>query len=174
MISNNYVPEKINDANIYLEGNKMCGVAASVTLPEIVQKTSTVSGMGIAGEIDSPAIGLFESMEVEIQFNTLYSSFHDALSPHKTVFLQVRAAQQVLNKEVGYAFKGLCVSLWGRVKKFNLGKVEKGETMEASITLELMQIKIEDDGVVLVEIDKLNPKFIANGEDVLAGISALT
>ena len=29
MISNNYIPEKINDFNTYLDGNKMIGVAAS-------------------------------------------------------------------------------------------------------------------------------------------------
>ena len=41
-ISNNYIPEKINDFNTYLDGNKMIGVAASVTLPEVKMKTSTV------------------------------------------------------------------------------------------------------------------------------------
>ena len=46
-ISNNYIPEKINDFNTYLDGNKMIGVAASVTLPEVKMKTSTVSGAGI-------------------------------------------------------------------------------------------------------------------------------
>ena len=56
-ISNNYIPEKINDFNTYLDGNKMIGVAASVTLPEVKMKTSTVSGAGINGEIDSPTIG---------------------------------------------------------------------------------------------------------------------
>ena len=35
MISNNYIPEKINDANAYLDGTRMIGVAASVDLPEI-------------------------------------------------------------------------------------------------------------------------------------------
>ena len=36
MISNNYIPEKINDANAYLDGTRMIGVAASVDLPEIL------------------------------------------------------------------------------------------------------------------------------------------
>ena len=31
MISNNYIPEKINEYNAYLDGTKMIGVAASVT-----------------------------------------------------------------------------------------------------------------------------------------------
>jgi len=124
MISNNYVPEKINDANCYLDGEKMIGVAASLTLPEVNMKTSTTAGMGINGEIDSPTIGQFESMEQEVQFNTLYSSAKDMLSPLKTVNLTFRAAQQIYDKTGGYAFKGLRVVEMGRVKKFNPGKIE--------------------------------------------------
>lgn len=97
-ISNNYIPEKINDFNTYLDGNKMIGVAASVTLPEVKMKTSTVSGAGINGEIDSPTIGQFESMEQEIDFNVLYSSAMDMLSPLSVVNLTLRAAQQVYDK----------------------------------------------------------------------------
>lgn len=173
MIGNNYVPEKINDANVYVEGNKTIGVAASVTLPEVNMKTSTISGMGINGEIDSPAIGLFESMEQEIQFNTLYSSFMDMLSPTKTVNLTIRAAQQVYDKTGGYAFKGLKVTEMGRVKKFNPGKIEKGESMEATVTLELTYMLIENDGQKLVEIDKLNSVYVVNGVDMLADIRGL-
>ncbi len=169
MISNNYVPEKINDANIYLNGNKMIGTSSSIDLPEAAQKTSTIAAMGIAGEIDSPTIGLFESMEQEIQFNTLYSSFQDALSPLETINITIRAAQQVYDKTGGYAFKGLRVVEMGRVKKFKPGKIEKGETMEASITIELTYLLIENDGVKLVEIDKLNSVYVANGQDILAG-----
>ena len=127
MISNNYIPEKINDYNVYLDGTKMIGVAASVTLPEVNMKTSTVSGVGVNGELDSPTIGLFEKMEQELQFNTLYSSAMDVLSPLSAVNLTLRAAQQVYDKTGGYDFKGLRVVEMGRVKSFKPGKVEKGE-----------------------------------------------
>jgi len=173
MISNNYVPEKINDANCYLDGNKMIGVAASIDLSEVNMKTSTVSGMGINGELDSPTIGVFESIEQEVQFNTLYSSFADMLSPLSTVNLTFRAAQQVYDKTGGYAFKGLRVVEMGRVKKFKPGKIEKGESMEATVTIELTYILIENDGVKLVEIDKLNGVFVVNGVDMLAEIRGL-
>lgn len=174
MISNNYVPEKINDANIYLAGNKMIGAAPSLDLPEVKMKTSTVAGMGISGELDSPTIGQFESMEQEINFTTLYSSARDMLSPLSTVELTIRAAQQVYDKTGGYAFKGLRVVERGRVKNFKPGKVEKGESMEASVTIELTYLLIEVDGETLLEVDKLNPKYIVNGVDMLAGISELT
>ena len=41
MISDNYIPEKINEYNVYLDGVKMIGVASSHTLPEVNMQTST-------------------------------------------------------------------------------------------------------------------------------------
>lgn len=173
MISNNYIPEKINDYNAYLDGTKMIGVAASVSLPPVKMKTSTVSGVGVNGELDSPTIGQFESMEQEIQFNTLYSSAMDALSPLTNVNLTLRAAQQVYDKTGGYAFKGLRVVEMGRVKSFEPGKVEKGEAMEAKVILELTYLMIEVDGNQLLEVDKLNGIYKVNGVDMLAGVKSL-
>ena len=173
MISNNYIPEKINDYNVYLDGTKMIGVAASVTLPEVNMKTSTVSGVGVNGELDSPTIGLFEKMEQELQFNTLYSSAMDVLSPLSAVNLTLRAAQQVYDKTGGYDFKGLRVVEMGRVKSFKPGKVEKGEAMDAVVRLELTYLMIEVDGEQLLEIDKLNSIYKVRGEDMLAGVNSL-
>ena len=173
MIDNNFVPEIINDYNTYLDGDKMIGVAASVTLPTLKQKTNTVSGAGINGEIESVSVGQFESMEQEIQFNTLYSSAMDMLSPLSTVNLTLRAAQQVYDKTGGYNFKGLRVVEIGRVKEFEPGKLEKSSTMEAKLKLELAYIKIENDGVTLVEVDKLNGVFVVNGKDIMSAIRSL-
>jgi len=61
----------------------------------------------------------------------------------------------------------------GRVKSFNPGKVEKGEAMEATITMELTYIMIEVDGVQLLEVDKLNGIYKVNGNDMLAGVNSL-
>ena len=173
MIENNYIPEKINDYNAYLDGSKMIGVAASATLPPVKMKTNTISGAGIGGEIDSPTIGQFESMEQEVQFNVLYSSAVDVLSPLSTVNLTFRAAQQVYDKTGGYAFKGLRVVEMGRVKAFDPGKIEKGECMDAKATLELTYLMIENDGKQLMEVDKLNGVYRVNGVDMLAGVQAL-
>lgn len=174
MISNNYIPEKINDANAYLDGTRMIGVAASVDLPEVNMKTGTVEGFGVGGEIDSPTIGQWESFEQEVQFNTLYSSAVDMLNPLTVVNLTFRAAQQVYDKTGGYAFKGLRIVMGGRVKEFNPGTVKKGDAMDAETTLELTYYMIEVDGEQVVEVDKLNGVYKVNGSDMLAGIAALT
>lgn len=173
MISDNYVPEKINEYNVYLDGEKMVGVVPDVDLPEIGMKASEVEGAGMLGVLDSPAIGQFESMEQEIKFNVLYSSAINMLNPLTAVNITFRAAQQVYDKSGGYVFKGLRVVEQGRVKKFKPGKIKRAEGMEATVTLELTYIMIEVDGTVMMEIDKLNQKYVVNGQDMLAGIAEL-
>ena len=173
MISNNYVPEKINEYNAYLDGVQMIGVVPDIDLPEIGMKASEVEGAGMLGVLDSPTIGQFESIEQEIKFNVLYSDAINMLNPLEAVNLTFRAAQQVYDKNGGYAFKGLRIVEQGRVKTFKPGKLKRAEGMDASITMELTYILIEVDGVVMLEIDKLNQVYKVNGTDMLAGIAAL-
>ena len=172
-VSSNHIPEKINDFNCYLDGTVMIGAGSSMDLPEPKMKSSTITGVGIAGEIDSPTIGQFESLEHEITFNTLYSNFVEMLSPLKSVNLTIRAAQQVYDKDGGYVFKGLRCVEKGRVKSFKAGKVEKGEAMEATVTLEVTYFMLEVDGKQIVEIDKLNSIYNIDGQDMLAEVKAL-
>ena len=173
MISSNYVPEKINEYNAYLDGVKMIGVVPDIDLPEIGMKASEVEGAGMLGVLDSPTIGQFESIEQEIKFNVLYSDAINMLNPLEAVNLTFRAAQQVYNKTGGYAFKGLRIVEQGRVKTFKPGKLKRAEGMDASITLELTYIKVVVDNQTMLEIDKLNQKYVVNGTDMLAGIAAL-
>lgn len=130
MISNNYVPEKINEYNAYLDGEKMIGVVPDIDLAEIGMKASEVEGAGMLGVLDSPTIGQFESIEQEIKFNVLYSSAINMLSPLEAVNLTFWAAQQMYDKNGGYAFKGLRIVQQGRVKKFKPGKLKRAEGME--------------------------------------------
>jgi len=95
------------------------------------------------------------------------------LSPLKTVNLTFRAAQQVYDKNGGYTFKGLRVVEMGRVKSFEPGKIEKGESMEAKVTIELTYLLVENDGKKLMEIDKLNGVYIVDDTDMLADIRSL-
>lgn len=173
MISSNYVPEKINEYNVYQDGNALIGVVPDMELPGVKMKTSTVVGAGMLGELDSPAIGQFESMVQEIKFNVLYSSAIDMLSPLSAVNLTFRASQQVYDKTGGYAFKGLRIVERGRVKEFKPGKLVCAEGMEATVILEVTYLLLEVDGVTMLEIDKLNPKYVVNNKDMLAGIAEL-
>ena len=172
-LDTNLTPEVVNSYNTYINGNKAIGVTSEISMPTITSETIDVSGTGILGKISAPNIGQFESIEQEITFNLIYSSFVDMLSPKRQVNLTIRAAQQAVDKNLGYAYKGLRIVEVGRVKEFTPGKIKPGEGMDAKVKLELPYLMIENDGQQIIEIDKLNGIYRVNGEDMLADVSAL-
>ena len=52
----NIVPEKLNDFRVYGDGNALLGIAEG-NFPNIEFMTSEVKGAGIAGVLESPALG---------------------------------------------------------------------------------------------------------------------
>ena len=65
----NKIPEKTIAFNVYRDGTVLMGVA-TVELPQLQAMTETISGAGIAGEIDSPTLGHFQSMTAKLSFRT--------------------------------------------------------------------------------------------------------
>ncbi len=172
-ISSDLVPQVINDYNVYSGDDKLIGLADEVTLPKIKNKTTTVSGMGIGGEVDSPVPGQFESMEATLNWNTLYSYATKMMNPNKTVQLTLRAAMQNDNKNGGYTYKSLRVVLGGRPKELDPGKVKRADTMGSSTTLEVTQYLMEIDGETVIDIDKFGGRYYVDGEDMRAEINAI-
>ena len=164
-LDTNLTPEIVNSFNVYIDGVKAIGTAPEITLPQITSETIDVSGAGILGKISAPNIGQFESIEQEVSFNLVYSSFVNVLSPKRQVNLTFRVAQQAVDKSLGYAYKGLRI--------VEVGRVKAGEGMEAKVKLELTYIMIENDGEEIIAIDKLNGVYRVQGEDMLADVTAL-
>lgn len=136
-ISSDLVPQVINDYNAYTEDDLLIGLADEVTLPKIKNKTTTVNGMGIAGDVDSPVPGQFESMEATLNWNTMYSFATKMMNPNKNIQITLRAAMQNDNKNGGYTYKGLRVVLGGRPKELDPGKLKRADTMGSTTTLEV-------------------------------------
>lgn len=67
------VPEKLINFRVYNESEDLLGLA-DVTLPSFESMTETIKGAGLAGEIDSPVLGHYGSMEVEFNWRTLYQT----------------------------------------------------------------------------------------------------
>lgn len=84
-LDTNLTPEIVNSFNVYIDGVKAIGTAPEITLPQITSETIDVSGAGILGKISAPNIGQFESIEQEVSFNLVYSSFVNVLSPKRQV-----------------------------------------------------------------------------------------
>jgi P2 family phage contractile tail tube protein len=172
-LESNLIPEVINNYNVYADGEQMIGVADDITLPSIKNKTISVSGAGLLGEVNTPSPGNFESFEQEIKFNLVYSSMVNMLSPLRQVNLTFRGAQQAVDKSLGYSYKSLRIVEIGRVKEFTPGKMKRSEGMDASVKLEVTYFLMESDGEEIVCVDKLNGIYRVNGEDMLADIAAM-
>lgn len=167
-MNTNNIPDKINAFKIYSEKSELVGVSGEVNLPDIESQTAALSGAGIAGEIDTPAIGQFSSIEQELPFTSVYSDCFKMYNPLKSQTFTLRGSLQVLNRESGsISFKGVKVVFKGLPKKITGGTIKQGEGVTPSVTLELLYYKLEVDGKVMIEIDKLNSVFKVNGVDLL-------
>ena len=69
-MAGNNVTERLVNFRVYNEGNDLLGVA-TVDLPELSSMSDTVSGAGIAGEVESPVLGHFGSMETTLTWRTI-------------------------------------------------------------------------------------------------------
>ena len=169
----NTIPTKINRYNVYNKGNRLLGVGEEMTLPDFEPSSETVTGAGILGEIDDPTVGYFGNQEMEIPFRILDNEATDMLDMTKAVQLEIRGAAQTTNSEGDIEYQGVRVVVRGRSNKFTTGKLKAGNPMDTSITLSILYILIELDGVSVLELDKLNEVFKINGNDILAKVKEL-
>ncbi len=168
----NPIPEKVVNFNVYNEAEKLVGVSAEVTLPNLEAMTETISGAGIAGEFESPTPGHFGSLTVEIPFRVLYDQSFKLMVPQGQT-ITLRASQQSYDVAGGeIQHRGLKVILKVIPKGIDLGKLSVGGPTDTKNTLEILYIKIVENGVTLLELDKANFIYIVNGVDVLANVRA--
>lgn len=163
------VPEKLTGFRVYLDGDDLIGVA-DVTLPSLEAMTETVKGAGIAGEVDSPVVGHYGSMEVQLNWRTLEKSNVLLASP-KGVHLDLRGAQQVYDSSAGeFIIRPVKVVVHGVPKTTELGKLDVGATTDTSNTIEANYLKVTIDGTELLELDKYNYICNIGGVDYMAEI----
>lgn len=165
----NPVPERLINYRVYLAGNTLAGIATA-DLPDIEAMTDTVSGAGIAGEVDSPILGHFASMALTLTFRTLTK---DAvkLNAQKSHAIELRGSQQIYDSGTGeYKTEAVRISVRGITKRAGLGSFEVGSTTDSELEFELTYMKIFIDNEETLEIDKYNYKYVVDGVDYLAGV----
>lgn len=163
------VPEKLINFRVYKDSTDYIGLA-DVTLPSLESMTETVSGAGIAGEVDSPTLGHMGSMETVLNWRTLEKNNLELAAP-TGVQLDLRGAQQVYDSSTGkYVVRPVKVFLTGIPKNTELGKLEVGTTTDTANTLETTYIKVDVDGETVLEYDKYNSIYNVSGTDYLADV----
>lgn len=138
---------------------------ADVTLPKISYMTDTISGAGLAGEIETPTMGQLSSMDFGINWRTINKSLIKLAAPSFHA-LEFRGAQQVMDSQhEELKIESVRIVVRGLPKEADLGKGQTAAKTDSSTTLECTYLKVEIDGDTVVEIDKLNGICIIGGID---------
>lgn len=166
-MSVNVIPEVVNDMRVYLNGaDDMIG-CKEFKMPKLDALKAAVEGIGIAGKIDAPIEGHFDSLEAELTWQ-LATKTSTRLVAGTTVSLDAYADLQSYDGgSSAYAHDSYHVVIRGRVKSHDPGKLKAGETMESKTTIECHYIKISIGDTELCEIDKFGYKAVVNGVDLL-------
>lgn len=167
----NLIPAVLTNAKVYKDGVDQLGVA-TVDAPDFECLTESITGLGIAGEMDVPVAGHFKSMALKIKWNTVTDKAVELLQPvgHH---IEIRGNIQQLDAGSGkFVNKAVKIVAKSMPKKIGIGKFEAGKKMEPETELELYYYKLWIGGRELVELDKLNFIFVLNGVDQLAEVRA--
>ncbi len=159
------IPDRLIGYRVYKGGNFIA--TADVELPDIEFMTETLSGAGIAGEIDMPALGQISSMSTTINYRTQTNAQVDFLEPQGTM-IDLRGALQNYDSGSGkIVSKAVKVTMNVLPKKSGLGKFEVGAPTDSNSELEVTYLKMFIDNKEVLEIDKTNYIYKVNGVDYL-------
>ena len=165
----NNVHERLGNFHVYND-NEVCLGVASVELPELEGMSDTVSGAGIAGELETPITGHFGSMTTTITWRTITEDLAFLADNSKTHALTMRGYNQVHDAANGES-KEVPVRVVMQVKPKNtsLGSFEVGATTDSECEFEVYSMKLFINNKEKIAVDKLNFVYRINGKDKLAG-----
>ncbi|MBQ2617099.1 MAG: phage major tail tube protein [Synergistaceae bacterium] len=163
----NLIPEKLNNFAVYLEGAELLGIADG-NFPSVEFMTTEIKGAGIAGTLDSPALGHTQSITVTLNWRTVTEQFTRIAAPRGHA-LELYGETLAFDAGSGtYKSQRVHVYMRALTKKFDMGKLAVVESMEAQTEHEVYYLKVMLDGAVKVELDKYNYVFVVDGEDYLS------
>lgn len=164
------IPEKIINYKCYIDGEMSPTALVDVELPDLQYMSETISGAGIAGEIDSPTLGHFQNMEIGLNFRTLINKNFSNFT-QKMYSLEFRAATQSTDITEGKIRTGkLKISARVSPKNLALGKLEVGKPSGSNQKYSCYYLKVDVDEETVLEIDKVNMIFNVNGTDIMAEV----
>lgn len=171
MAGENKVPERLINFKVYNNSNDLLGVA-NVELPEIEAMSDTVSGAGIAGEVESPILGHYSSMTTTLSWRTIEKAAM-TLAAQKSHAVEIRGSQQIYDAANGvYSTAPVRVSMRITPKTVSLGSFEPGATTDTEQEFEVLYLKVFINDKAVLEIDKYNYVAKFGDEDLLQSVRA--
>jgi hypothetical protein len=170
-VANRLVPERLVNFRVYAGvGAKEFIGFSDIELPKFEAMTESISGAGIAGEMESVVIGHFKSMESKLKFLAVTAEAIGLIVPVMQQFT-IRGSLQVQDPAAGVSTtKAVRIDLRGPVKGLDPGKFEPGKRMDTEVTVEVAAVSIFYDFVEIIALDKFNMIFRVNGNDYLRSV----
>lgn len=155
------IPRVLKNFNVNVDGRGFFGRADETVLPVLSEMTDEYRGAGMNGPIDI-------SMGLEKMESRLTMAEHDAelyklfgVQRGNNVPFTLRGAMQRQGEDA----IAMVVRIGGRVKQIDPGSWKAGERGACQLTLAVNSLKIEIDGVVVVDIDLVTGRQVVNGVD---------
>lgn len=159
-------PEAYIDFEVYEGAVNFCGIS-KVSLPDIAFLTQTITGAGIAGNIEAVLTGMVEAMTLGLNFRSVTDAATKLMSPVKHQ-LDLRVAEQywdtnAVSKDV-MADKYVMVVI---PKSTKPGTVAPASAADTSGEYSVYYYAAYKDGKTLWEIDPFNYRCEIDGIDYM-------
>lgn len=162
----NILQGMLDNYECYDSGNRFLGMT-SVELPQFNFLTDEVSGPGIMGNLEIPAIAHTESLELTVNWRTINEKAVQMLQPHAND-LSFRISQHQYDQSNGKTLsQPTRIDFRGLTKSGNLGKLEKATETESTTVFSVIRLDVYLDNKKYLEYDKLNYRFVVDGVDYL-------
>lgn len=164
-----HLRDKLITFTVFANGAEEFGVA-EVALPDLEYITSTITGGGLAGELEVPTLGQLKAMKATITWRIVEKSL-SKFARQQYHQVEFRGVQQTENTETGeLEVSAVSVQAGGWVTKTTLGKFTNTETTGSTTEMSINALKVEVDGQVLHNIDVMNGVCVIDGVDYWAAI----
>ena len=161
--------EVVVSYRIFENSTEYLGVA-QVTLPDIEFLTTTISGAGIAGEVEEVIKRHIKAMRTTINFNT-YGDNALALTTPVDHTIDLREVQQARNMTAGKVeLRKVKHIMTIKPVKVSIGKLETASPADANGEYAVSYYAQYVGGKKKIEIDPLNYRCYINGVDYLADV----
>lgn len=163
-------PEQTIAYRVYWQGKDLLGTA-QIEMPQVQYMTETLSGSGLAGEIESPTIGLTQSMTCKMTFTSATKDVFDILDWTLQPLFECYSALQIVDESTSIRESiPYRLNIVGRPKNMSLGTMERGKKHGNDLELEVTRLEILLDGEEQLLIDKINFIHRVKGNDLLAAV----
>ena len=165
----NIVPEGMINFRVYREGVDMLGIAEG-TLPNLEAMTHEIKGAGLAGVVDQPVWGHFNSMTLSLTWRSVtgdISILNRPVAHELDLYHSLQRYDAGLGEVKSEQLHIFCKAI---PKTLTTGNLVVGDGMGTQMEFELPYIKIWLGEKERAELDKFNYIYKIDGVDYLASV----